>query len=113
MSGMADTKRTLLRGGIFQEISRDLDVVSRRLREANSESQAAEASTKAEQTGEPAWFGRTFFKGGRCFGFLFIAEAGQPLCSMALIGKRHQAGEMAEVFKRISDGCKAALTPGR
>jgi hypothetical protein len=113
MPRMDDTKRTLLRGSIFQEISRAQDVVGRRVRQADAESQAAEACGKAEQTRGPARFGRTFFKGGKCLAFLFIAEAGQPPSAMTLIGKVHQAGQMADIFKRISDGCKAVQTPVR
>src|ERR1700692_4323026 len=101
---MNDTTRKILPGKIYQEVSRDPDVVRRRIKEAGAGPDIKEAKAKAKKTGEVVSVEKISVKGSRLIvSLFFVVHKTGELTSFTLTGKKSQAFRMKGVLKAISE----------
>ena len=96
---MNDTTRKILPGKIYQEVSRDPDVVRRRIKEAGAGPDIKEAKAKAKKTGEVVSVEKISVKGSRLIvSLFFVVHKTGELTSFTLTGKRSQSERMAAIM---------------
>ncbi|SRR6266481_981283 len=100
---MSDTVRTFA-GRIHKEISRDPDIVSRRVRDAKAECDLALAVTRSKEIGEVESFTRMHSQHGKLVLLtVFVNVATNELTSFTLIAKRRHLAEMQKAVKDFGE----------
>ena len=99
---MSNTSRTLRRG-VYKEISRDPDVIARRLREASAETEVELALARSVKTNQIEYVTKSWADGDRLCTAIFLARfPTSELVCFFLSGSRRKADRMCKILKEYS-----------